>query len=226
MFRFAIVCEISFCHDVVGQLCVVPKRHLFNNEAGIYLASFYRKHHPKTGILTYTKSLPDLAYGKTWQNMAKHGKLFRRTSHGLIRKSLSDSNSFSGCPASIWSYHILSTYPNSSPPTPPVAAIAMPVPRNSWLRAIGHALGFTPCCCWDPWLDWLEVSKRMAEWIKLPMTFLGDEHQSEHFFFRGLTVWHVLTHSISSQHVFGEAPDEVFKDFSWGSDQAWSWILQ
>ena len=114
--------------------------------------------------------------------MAKHGKMFRRTSHGLIRKSLSDSNSFSGCPASIWSYHILSTYPNSSPPTPPVAAIAMPVPRNSWLRAIGHALGFTPCCCWDPWLDWLEVSKRMAEWIKLPMTFLGDEHQSEHFF--------------------------------------------
>ena len=71
MFRFAIVCEISFCHDVVGQLCVVPKRHLFNNEAGIYLARFYRKHHPKTGILTYTKSLPDLAYGKTWQNMVK-----------------------------------------------------------------------------------------------------------------------------------------------------------
>eukprot|EP00435_Cladocopium_sp_Y103_P070594 s497_g35.t1 len=25
----------------------------------------------------------------------------------------------------------------------------MPVPGNSWLRAIGHALGFTPCCCWD-----------------------------------------------------------------------------
>ena len=157
MFRFAIVCEISFCHDVVGQLCVVPKRHLFNNEAGIYLARFYRKHHPKTGILTYTNSLPDLACGKTWQNVqefpwfdpkiaVRFKQFFRLPCLNLI----------------------LSTYPNSSPPTPPVAAIAMPVPRNSWLRATGHALGFTPCCCWDPWLDWLEVSKRMAGWIKSP----------------------------------------------------------
>ena len=119
MFRFAIVCEISFCHDVVGHLCVVPKRHLFNNEAGIYLARFYRKHHPKTGILTYTNSLPDLAYGKTWQNVqefpwfdpkiaVRFKQFFRLPCLNLI----------------------LSTYPNSSPPTPPVAAIAMPVPSH------------------------------------------------------------------------------------------------